>query len=264
MDSVIEVQGVSVKLGGSTVIRRVSLKLCRGEILAILGPNGAGKTTLLRTMLGLLKPFEGQVLVNGRDVRLYKPRELARVIAYVPQENTVPFPYTAAEVVLMGKAPHLGLLGTPRKHDYEEALRIMKLLGVDHLAYRPFNTLSGGEKRLVLIARALAQKPQALLLDEPTSGLDLGNKLRILNLIQELSHRSIAIAFTTHDPNEALAIASRIVVLNRGTVVFSGNPAGLGRETLERIYGVTMKQVEVDGRRWVLAISWESLRSCCA
>jgi len=253
MVCVIEVQGVSVRLGGSTVIRRVSLKLCRGEILAILGPNGAGKTTLLRTMLGLLKPFEGQVLVNGRDVGLYRPRELARVIAYVPQENTVPFPYTAAEVVLMGKAPHLGLLGTPRKHNYEEALEIMKLLRVDHLAHRPFNTLSGGEKRLVLIARALAQNPQALLLDEPTSGLDLGNKLRILNLIQELSHRSIAIAFTTHDPNEALAIASRIVVLNRGTIVFSGNPEELSTKILEHVYGVAIEQIRVRGKRWVIA-----------
>ena len=254
MGYIVRVDSISVKLGKSMILKEVSLELSKGEILAVLGPNGAGKTTLLRTILGIVKPCKGQVVINGKNVELYSPHDLARIVAYVPQETIIPFPYLALDIVLMGKAPYLGLLGAPGKEDYIEALNIMNTLGIQHLAYRSFNTLSGGEKRLVLIARALMQKPQVLLLDEPTSGLDLRNKLKILSIMRKLSEDSVAVMFTTHDPNEAIAIADKVVVLNNGSIVFSGSPRELTTEILEKVYNAPVKKVSVAGKEWILTV----------
>ncbi|RLG74899.1 MAG: ABC transporter ATP-binding protein [Thermoprotei archaeon] len=259
-DVIIDVQHITMVLGSREILRDVSISVERARVVALLGPNGAGKTTLLRTILGLVKPVKGTIAVNGRDVYSYSRRELSKIIAYVPQEHSVVFPYKVIEVVVMGRAPYRNMFSVPDTRDFEKGWEVLKELKLEHLAHRLFTQLSGGEKRLVLIARALTQEPRVLLLDEPTSGLDIANKVRVLNLLKKLARSGKAVVFTTHDPNEALAVADKVVVLNRGRVVFADEPVRLSEEILEKTYGVPMIRVFVKGFTIVVAPSYADLQ----
>ncbi|RLF19745.1 MAG: ABC transporter ATP-binding protein, partial [Thermoprotei archaeon] len=223
-------------------LRGISLKVHAGEVCAILGPNGSGKTTLLRCIYKLLRPFKGCIYVDGRDVLSLKTRELARLVGGVPQEHHPVFPYRAIDMVVMGRTPYLSLFSAPSHKDYEDAYELMKRLGIAHLAERPYTQLSGGERKLVLIARALMQNPRVLLLDEPTSHLDIKNKILVLRAVRRLcKDRKVAVLMTTHDPNEAMAYSDKIVLMNKGEVVFIGGPEDLSSELLSKVYDVPLK-----------------------
>lgn len=239
--------------GAPEVLRRVSLDIPVGTAAAILGPNGCGKTTLLHLILGWLAPRAGEVLVDGRTLGEIPRRERGRLMALVPQTEHVPFDFSVLEYVLMGRTPYLGVLGMPGEDDQRIALETLEALGLTHLWHRPVPELSGGERQMVTLARALAQQTPILLLDEPTAHLDLGNKGRLLDVVSNLAGRGTTVLFTTHDP-ETASLAARFLVLMRAGEVLDAGPVGevLDAERLGLTYGVPVRVVEVDGRPVVL------------
>lgn len=213
---------LSVGYPGRVVGSNLSLSLKGGEVLALLGPNGCGKTTLLKTLLGLLPALGGAVRLQGRALAAWPLAERARVLAYVPQGQASTFGFTALEMVLMGRTAHLGLIARPGTKDRAVAQAALERLGIAHLATRSVHEISGGERQLVLIARALAQQPQAVLLDEPTASLDFGNQGLVMHAIRALAAEGLAVLFTTHDPNQALRCADRAMLMRAGRVMVEG------------------------------------------
>ncbi|MEJ0074682.1 MAG: ABC transporter ATP-binding protein [Alphaproteobacteria bacterium] len=222
----------------------LDVALNRGEVLALLGPNGGGKTTLLKTLLGLISPKAGAVECGGRDLAGYTVRERARILAYVPQSHVATFAFTVEAVVLMGRTAHGTLFSRPSAHDRTVATAMLERFGIAHLADRPYTMISGGERQLVLLARALAQEPQFVVLDEPTASLDFGNQGKVMNQIRSLAASGHGVLFTTHDPNHALRAADRAYLLRDGACVAEGaiNDV-LTLETLSALYRAPVKRL---------------------
>ena len=222
----------------------ISLALNAGEAVAILGPNGSGKTTLFRTLLGLLPALAGEVLLNDTPMTLLKPADIARHIAYVPQAASGFFNFSVIEVVEMARAAHLAWYAQPGIKDRAIAQQALAELNIAHFANREFAELSGGERQLVMIARALASEARTLLLDEPTASLDYGNQFLILDEIAKLKARGVAILFTTHDPNQALRIAERTLTISRnGAINIGATPTVVTRDSLAALYGIDVQLV---------------------
>jgi len=230
------------------VVDGVSLRLGRGEALAVLGPNGAGKTTLLRILLGILKPKSGQIWLEGRELSTCTRNEISRVVGLVPQFEHVAFEYSVEEYVLMGRAPHLGMLELPTQDDKSLAAESLDQLGLLALRDRSMLELSGGERQMVVLARALTQQACLLLMDEPLAHLDLSNKGLILAVIRRLSEAGVAVVFTTHEPDMVQGVAHRVLLMREGRVVDSGRTETvLTSETLSQTYGVAIRVLNVDG-----------------
>ncbi len=228
--------------GGVPQLDDICLEVAPRQLLCLLGPNGAGKSTLIRCLLGLLRPESGQVRVAGRSLADWSRPELARAVAYVPQGGLVPFPFRVLDMVLMGRTPHLGRFATPTARDREHAVRILDRLELLPFMERPFNRLSGGERQMVLIARAICQDAGILLLDEPTAGLDYGNQLRILKLLGELRDAGRAIVMSSHHPDHAFLAATQVALLKGGRLLDSGDPQRvLTAETLGALYGAPFR-----------------------
>src|SRR6476469_8047735 len=222
----------------------LDVALQKGEVLALLGPNGGGKTTLLKTLLGLIAPKAGAVQCGGRDLSHYAVRERARILAYVPQSHVATFAFTVEAVVLMGRTAHGTLFSRPGAHDLAVALAMLERVGIAHLAERPYTMISGGERQLVLLARALAQEPQFIVLDEPTANLDFGNQGKVMREIRALSASGLGVLFTTHDPNHALRAADRAYLLRDGRRLGEGPVKQiLTREQLEVLYGAPVHMI---------------------
>ena len=221
------------------VLRGATLGVRPGEVLSILGANGSGKTTLLRLLLGLSRPRSGRVCLNGRSLAHYPRRELARHLAYVPQTHVAPFPYTVREIAVLGRLPHTGLVRAATREDHAIAMGVLERLGIAELADRPYTEISGGERQLVLIARALAQGARILVMDEPVGGLDYGNQLRFLALLRDLAADGYAIVKATHHPEQTLLASTRVALLCDGVIVLDGPPAEVVTPaTIELIYHV--------------------------
>src|SRR6516162_1430532 len=224
--------------------RQLDLALSSGEVLALLGPNGGGKTTLLKTLLGLLAPRAGEVKLGGRSLTGYSVRERARLVAYVPQSHVSTFAFTVEAVVLMGRTAHGNIFSRPTAGDRAIAVRMLERFGVGHLRERPYTMISGGERQLVLLARALAQEPQFVVLDEPTASLDFGNQGKVMREIRTLAGAGHGILFTTHDPNHALRAADRAYLLRAGERIAEGAVGVvLTRERLEDLYGAPVEKL---------------------
>jgi iron complex transport system ATP-binding protein len=222
--------------------RGLDVKLEQGEVLALLGPNGGGKTTLLKTLLGILKPRDGEVAIDGRSLGAISVRERARLIAYVPQVHMPTFAFTVESVVLMGRTAHGNLFSRPSANDRAVAARMLEQFGIAHLAPRPYTMISGGERQLVLLARALAQEPRFVVLDEPTASLDFGNQGKVMREIRALAAAGHGVLFTTHDPNHALRAADRAYLLRAGARIAEGSVgAVLTRERLAELYGAPVE-----------------------
>ena len=238
---------------GRPVLAGLSLDIPPGATTAILGPNGSGKTTLLRLILGVLTPGRGTVRLAGRPLADYARSERSRLVGLVPQDEHIPFSLSAVEYTLLGRAPYLHPLQVPRDEDHRIALEALATVGVAHLTDRAVNTLSGGEQQLVVIARALAQKPRLLLLDEPTAHLDLGNRGRLLGLLRGLVAEGIHLVLTTHDPNLAAELADFVVLVNGGRVQDAGSVDDiLVPDKLLATYGVPVEVHRLGGRRIIL------------
>ena len=251
---VIEVRGLSFRLGERQVLRDVSLALRPGDCAALLGANGAGKTTLLRMMLGFVRPHRGEVLLDGHPLASHARRAIARRIAYVPQAHAPSFPFTVREIVAMARAPVSGWGPTRTAEDEAAIADALERLGLTAFAERSYASLSGGERQAVLIARALAQGAGILLMDEPTASLDLGQRARLMRLLNALAAEGHAILMSTHQPELALRGFNRAVLLHGGEVLGDGSPrAILTAEALSGLYGVEVRLVEAADRELFLS-----------
>ncbi len=234
-------------------ISDLSLEIPAGSIAAILGPNGAGKSTLLHIILGMLTPQGGQVLLEGKNLSTYSRREMSRLVGLVPQIEHIPFEFSVMEYVLLGRAPYLGILQMPSEEDYQTVLEILQALKLTHLAHRVVLDLSGGERQMVLLARAMAQQPRILLLDEPTSHLDLSNKGHILRILRDLAAQGVTVIFTTHDPYTAVLSAQYLILMRNGQIMDSGPiEQVLTADKLTSTYGVPVRVVQVNGHSVIL------------
>ena len=221
------------------VVDGISLSVDRGEIVGIIGPNGAGKTTLLRLLAGLLAPSGGGVRLDGRDLAEIDARARARKLAYMSQDVSQAFSFSVMEILLMGRYPHLGRFEQESGRDREEARRILSYVGLSGLEQRAFTELSGGERQLVLFAKALVQDTEALLLDEPTSSLDIRHQDRIFSMAQELAREKRAVVASVHNLAVAAQYCGRLILLSQGRVAAEGRPEEVLRsEILDRVYGV--------------------------
>lgn len=235
----IEVKNLSFSYGERQILFDISFKAEKGEFLSILGPNGVGKSTLFRCVLGLLSGYTGQVVVDGQDARSLSVRESARRIAYIPQSSTPAFNYSVFDIVLMGRTSGLSTFRSPKAADREKCYWAMEKIGIAHLENRCYHRLSGGERQLVLIARALTQDAPILMLDEPTANLDFGNQIRVLAQARELAREGYTVIQTTHNPEQSYLYSDKILALQNGRVLTWGTPGQvLTEETMKTLYGV--------------------------
>lgn len=240
-DPLIRVRELSFRYGPSDILTRLDLDVHRGEILSVLGPNGCGKTTLLRCVAGALTPTDGSVRIGGDEVRALAPPDRARRIGFLFQDHAPSFPFAVSDVVLMGRAPHLGFFGFPGPRDRMLADAALDRVGLLHLKERPYTRLSGGERQLVLLARILVQEPDVILLDEPTSHLDVRNQVLTLRTVRALAREGMTMIMTTHDPNHALWFGGTAALMKNGQFAAVG-PASetMTEESLTATYGVNV------------------------
>lgn len=206
------------------ILKDISFKLASHEILCLLGPNGTGKTTLLRCLLSLNKMKSGNISIDGCDLTRIPPKKRARMMAYVPQATTMAFPYEAKEIVLMGRVSHLATGGRPTCKDRQIAVEAMERLGILHMSRYLFNEMSGGEKQMVLVARALAQQSKIIIMDEPTANLDYSNQIKMLQVIKALSEEDYSILMTSHFPDHAFLACNKALLMRDGVIMAQGIP----------------------------------------
>jgi len=263
--SLLKVQHLSCGYNAKKVIQDVSFTVTPGEVVGIIGPNGAGKTTLFRVITRILKPSSGEIRYLGRDIQEIPLRELAQLVAVLPQGLPLTFPFTVWDFVLMGRLTHLGRLSRIRERDLELADEMMRLTEVSNLSARHITELSGGELQRVLLAQALAQEPHLLLLDEPTTHLDIGHQVEIMDLIKSLNkRRQLTVVMVLHDLNLASNYCDRLILLNEGRVYAMGRPEDvLTYQNIEAVYKtvVVVGENPVSKRPHILLVPKEKWKS---
>lgn len=237
-DVAIHFENLHFSYDETEILHGVSADLPAGDIYALFGPNGSGKTTLLKCLAGLLKPQEGGITICGRALHRGNPRETSRLLSYVPQEHQLSFPFSVREIVLMGRTPHLGGVRGPKAEDVQMAKNAIAQVGITDLAERPYTQLSGGQRQLVMIARALAQDTPVVILDEPTSALDFKNQIHIWKMLSMLKAQGKTVIVCTHDPNHVLWFCDTVLVLCQGRLLRQGPVREvMVNELLNQLYG---------------------------
>lgn len=246
----LELRNVSCGYGNTEIISNVNLSICSGEILCILGPNGVGKTTLFKSILGFIPLKSGDVLLNNKPAYLLSNKDMAKLIGYVPQAHEPPFPYKVFDVVLMGRTAHLGSFAAPTKSDRKIAEESLEMIGAGFLRDKVYTEISGGERQMVLIARALTQTPQFLVMDEPTSNLDYGNQMKVLEQINMLSKKGLGVIMTSHFPDHAFLCSTKTALIRRnGHIIVGSSDEVITEENLKSTYSVEVKITSaVDGK----------------
>lgn len=234
----IQVHNIQSGYGQVQVLMNPSFSVQEGTVCGLFGPNGSGKTTLLKCLSGSHQYQAGSVLVKGKEINQMKPRELARHIAYVPQSHTPPFPFLVKEVILMGRNPHISRFSNITQSDVMKTVEVLRELHIEDLADRPYTELSGGQRQMVILARALNQDTPVILLDEPASALDFRNQIRLWKLLQHLAKTGKTIIACTHDPNHISWFCDQVVVINQGRVFASGNTINvMNEDVMKELYG---------------------------
>ena len=242
MKKAVEIKSLSFSYNDNEILKNLSFSVSEGEFFIIIGPNGSGKTTLMKIIAGILKPKKGELRIFDRPLKDYTRKDLAKTIALVPQMALVDFPFTVTELVLMGRSPHLSMLGFEQEKDLEIAGNAMALTDIEHLAHRPLDRLSGGECQRVFIARAICQEPKIILLDEPTASLDLAHQVKVMDLMEKLKKEiGFTVIIVSHDVNLAAMYSDRLLLLKAGEIVGLGQPNSvLTFKALEEVYNCTL------------------------
>ena len=238
----IEIKDLSFSYGDHRVLNRVSFSAEYGEFLSVLGPNGAGKSTLFRCMLGLLSPSGGGTWIDGAPVSGLNEKDLAKKIAYIPQSHSPAFNFSVLDMVLMGTTAQMGRFSSPGEAQRKGAEEVLERLGIAHLKDRGYCNISGGERQLVLIARAMAQQARVLVMDEPSASLDFGNRIRVMQTVKTLTRDGYAVIQSTHDPDQAFLYSDKILALYSGEVLAWGTPKEtVCNSLISRLYGVDVE-----------------------
>ena len=241
----LQLESLAVNYGSKSVLKTIDLSVQQGEIYAILGSNGAGKTTLFRTIMGFIKSDKGKIIVDGKNINSMSKRQLSKLIAYVPQCHNCTFSYPVIDIVVMGCNPHLGAFSEPKEKHYKKAKLALEKLNISHLAKRKFKKLSGGEKQLVLIARALVQKPKLIIMDEPTASLDFNNSINVLSQITKLKDDNLSLLITCHSPSQARAFADKVLMIKDG-IVYRDEDVNIldNQDVLHDLYCIEIENID--------------------
>ena len=257
----IALENITCGYGDKEILRRVNLQIKPGELTCILAKNGIGKTTLFKTILGILPPLCGDIIYHNKRLKNSNHKQMASYISYVPQAHGTPFPLSVLDVVTMGQFVHTkGFLGKPAKKNFEIAYQSLQSLGIEYLKNKNFSKISGGEKQLVLIARAIAQQPTFIAMDEPTANLDMGNSIRVMKVAKKLSRQGYGIIMNTHSPDQALQFADQVIMLKKGGIMKTGTPGEiLISDNVTQLYKTPVELVEApisDGsiRKFLVAV----------
>lgn len=238
----IEVRNLSFSYGKRQVLKNVSFCAKNGQVLSVLGPNAVGKSTLFRCILHLAQPNSGEILLGGKSTANMSTKELARRIAFIPQSHNPVFNYSVFDMALMGATAQLGTFASPGKEQNEAVEQALERLGIAHLKDRGYLQLSGGERQLTLIARALVQNAKILVMDEPSSSLDYGNRLRVMQTVRALASEGYCIIQSTHEPDQAYLYSDQILALYDGQVLAHGKPKDIfDAELISKLYGVEVE-----------------------
>ena len=241
----IEVKGLTFAYQEEPVLEDISFRVEKGQFVTLLGANGAGKSTLFKCLLGLLPKYRGEILIDGKDAHELSRKELARLIGYVPQAEAQIYNYTVMDTVMMGMAHRIGTFASPSKEQLDEGEEILGLLGIRELKNRGINEISGGERQLALLARALAQKAKILIMDEPTANLDYGNQHQVMRLIQRLTEEGYTILLSTHTPEHAVTYASHILAIKDHRILAAGeNEKVLTGDLIAELYGIRVSLID--------------------
>lgn len=247
----IKIENLSLGYSKKTILEKINLTIEKEKITIFLGQNGSGKTTLMSAINGLIRPREGQIFIDEKDLSCLSRKEVAKKIATVSQLHQFGFDYTAYEMVLMGRSAHIGYM--PEKADREKAEEALDLIGISHLKEQQVNKISGGERQLVMIARAIAQDTSIILLDEPTSYLDLKNQLKILQLIKYINtKKKVTCVITLHDPNQALMCGDQVVMFHQGAIETGETRSMITDEKILAVYGVNAQVIDVGEESFVV------------
>jgi iron complex transport system ATP-binding protein len=236
------VSDLSFSYGDARVLKDVSFSVGEGELMSVVGPNGVGKSTLFYCLLGIFDNYKGKISIKDIDIKNLGVQEMAKLIAYVPQSHFPSFNFSVFDMVLLGTSVQISSVSTPGKKQIQLAESAMDRLGISHLRERGYTKISGGERQLALIARALVQQTNVLILDEPTANLDFGNQIRVLEQIRSLTKEGYTIIQSTHNPEQAFMYSDRVLAMHRGRVLADGSPSEIVTEELvHKLYGVDVK-----------------------
>lgn len=251
----IDVKNLKFKYKEREILKNLSFTAGEGDLLCVLGPNGVGKSTLFKCILGLLKGYEGSIIIGSKDVKKTSRKLLAREVAYIPQSHFPTFNFTVLNTVLMGMTAHLKGMSSPGLEHEKIAMETLESLGILHLAERGYAEVSGGERQLVLIARAIVQKAKVLIMDEPTANLDYGNQIRVMEKIEELSKQGYTIMISTHNPEHAFFYANKVMVILGGEIINYGHPKKeLTKELIRKVYGVDVNLHDISSNNRTLRV----------
>jgi len=236
------VSDLSFSYGDARVLKDVNFSVGEGELMSVVGPNGVGKSTLFYCLLGIFDNYKGKISIKDIDIKNLGVQEMAKLIAYVPQSHFPSFNFSVFDMVLLGTSVQISSVSTPGKKQIQLAESAMDRLGISHLRERGYTKISGGERQLALIARALVQQTNVLILDEPTANLDFGNQIRVLEQIRSLTKEGYTIIQSTHNPEQAFMYSDRVLAMHRGRVLADGSPSEIVTEELvHKLYGVDVK-----------------------
>ena len=250
--TIMQVRNISFAYGRKEVLKGISLDITAGRLLGLLGPNGSGKTTLFKCCLGFLKIGSGQITLANKNLSSYSARHLAAHVAYVPQEHKPAFPYLVREMVEMGRTPHRGALPVLSKSDHRAVDHALDRVGLRNLAEENFNHLSGGQRQLVLVARALAQEASLMFLDEPTSSLDFSNQLTVWETVRDIAAEGLGVVICCHDPNHILWFCDEVAALKDGKLLAKGPvESTIGQDLLEDLYSRPINTEQVGSRTFI-------------
>ncbi|MDK2808542.1 MAG: iron complex transport system ATP-binding protein [Clostridiales bacterium] len=237
----IEVSNLGFCYRRHKVLEGVSFDANKGELLSVLGPNGVGKSTLFRCILGLLIDYEGEIHLEGRNGKYLSPKERASLLSYIPQSHNPSFHFSVFDMVLMGTSVQFSSIATPGSRQIRQAEEALERFGILHLKKRDYCKISGGERQLVLLARALVQHASILILDEPTSNLDFGNQVRVLTQMKELAKEGYTIIQSTHNPDQTFQFSDRVLAMKEGRVLAFGKPEEIYQaDLMEALYGISV------------------------